>query len=431
MSGLRNWAGNVVYRAEAVHHPASVAELRAVVAGHARVRALGTRHSFSELADTTGQLVCLDALPRTVEIDSSARTARVSAALSYADIAPELERAGFALPNLASLPHVSVAGACATGTHGSGVRNATLSAQVSALDLVTADGDLVTVNRDAAGELFDGMVVGLGALGIVVALTLDLVPSFRMRQRVYEELPLAAFDGADHRFDELVSAAYSVCLFTDLSGPTLNQVWINQRTDEPACDPRQWPWFTARPAPGPRHPIARLSAANCTAQLDMPGPWFDRLPHFRADFQPSAGDELQSEYMIPREHAVAALRALDQARDGIRPALQICELRTVAPDGLWLSPCHGRDSVSVHFTWISDASVVLPVVALVEELLAPFDPRPHWAKVFTTAPGVLAGRYPKLADFHRLALSYDPGGKFGNDFLDRCLGLRTPTPVSR
>ncbi|MEU8247742.1 FAD-binding protein [Nonomuraea sp. NPDC048916] len=412
-----NWAGNVAYTCARLHRPTSVAGLQALTARGDRIRALGTRHSFNELADGPGDLVSLAGLPPAMDVDSAAGTVRVAAGVRYAELARHIDEKGFALPNLGSLPHISVAGACATATHGSGVGNGCLSTAVSRLELVTADGDLVTVGR--AADHFSGMVVGLGALGIVVSLTLDLVPSFDLRQRVYEGLPLDVLD--DH-FEELVTAAYSVCLFTDWRSPALTQVWIIERVDEPESPVVKEPWFTASPATGPLHPVPGFSAASCTEQLGVTGRWYERLPHFRPDFEPSsAGDELHSEYMVARRDAVPALRALDGIRASISPVSQICEVRTVAADDLWMSPFYREDSVSIHFTWIADTAAVLPVVGMVEERLAPFRARPHWAKIFTTPPALLRSRYERASDFRDLVRVWDPAGKFGNSFLDRYL----------
>ncbi|GAA0433474.1 alditol oxidase [Acrocarpospora corrugata] len=385
-------------------------ELRGVVAGSSRIRALGTRHSFNEVGDSPAELVELGGLPPVIEVDSDAGKVRVGAGLRYADVGRYIDERGFGLGNLGSLPHISIAGACATGTHGSGVGNGNLSSAVAGLELVTADGDLVRLDR--GDERFEGAVVGMGALGVVVALELDLVPSFQVRQRVYEGLPL---DTLFPKFREIVSSAYSVSLFTDWRGPVINQVWVKQREDEAAVE------IPGTPADGPRHPVPGMSPESCTEQMDVPGPWFERLPHFRPDRIPSAGDELQSEFMIDAADAVQALAALDAIRDHIHPVLQICEVRTIAADRLWLSPCYQRDSVALHFTWVADTPAVLPVVARIEDALAPFAPRPHWAKIFTTPPDALRPRYDRLPDFQSLAHDLDPTGKFRNPFTDKYL----------
>lgn len=422
--GPVNWAGNITYRCSEFRCPSSVSELRELVARSPRIRAVGTRHSFNELADSRGILVSTASLPGDIELDSTAPAVKVAAGMRYAELAKQLDDKGFALRNLASLPHISVAGSVATATHGSGTRNGCLATSVSALEMISADGDLVTIGRDT--EDFDGTVVGLGALGIVVSVVLDLVPAFRMRQRVYEGMPLEVLD--DH-FDDLVTSAYSVCLFTDWREPRLTQIWINQRTDEDEPAAVTDPWFGAAPAESPRHPVPEFSAASCTRQLGAPGRWHERLPHFRPDFEPSsAGNELHSEYMVARQDAVSALHALRQVRDRIAPVLQVCEIRTVAADRLWMSPFYGQDSVSIHFTWIADMRAVRPVVELVEEQLAPLRARPHWGKVFSTSPALMQSLYPRLTDFAELADRHDPAGKFRNAFIDHYLGGRPSCP---
>jgi xylitol oxidase len=416
--GLTNWAGNLTFRARDVHRPASLDELRALVAGCDTVRALGSGHSFSDIADTHGALIAVSDLPDAVELDTAAGVVKVAAGVRYADLGRRLNARGYAVPNLASLPHISVAGSCATATHGSGEANGNLATAVATLEMVTADGDLVTLDRERDAGRFHGAVVGLGALGVVVSLTLDVVPAFDMRQYVYEGL---AFEVLDDHFDEIVSTAYSVSLFTDWRAAQINQVWVKRRVDETGTWPPEGDWFGARPADGPRHPIPGMPVVNCTRQQGVPGPWNERLPHFRSDFTPSSGEELQAEYLVPRRHAGAALHALAAVRARIAPVLQISEIRTIAADELWLSPCHRRDTVAFHFTWVKDLPAVLPVLALIEERLAPFGARPHWGKLFTIPAGDLRARYERLPDFQALARHYDPAGKFANDFVRRYL----------
>lgn len=414
---LTNWAGNVIFRARHVYRPSSVAELQELVAGSSRIRALGTGHSFSRVADTTGDLVRLDGLPRLLELDEGNRTVTVGAGTRYGELAVELHRRGYALHNLGSLPHISVAGACATGTHGSGSANGNLASAVTALQMVGADGDLIRLSRARDDSQFCGAVIALGALGVVTALTLVVEPSYDLVQYVFDDLPRQQLD--EHA-DEIFAGAYSVSLFTDWRGPRINQVWLKRRVgsgDEPPAD-----WFGARRAGGPRHPVPGMPTDSATQQLGVVGPWHERLPHFRLAFTPSSGEELQTEYLLPREHARGALAALDPIADRIAPVLQISELRTVTADDLWLSPSYRRDSIAIHFTWVQDLAAVAPVVAAVEHQLAPFQPRPHWGKVFTMPADVVAAQYERLADFRSLRDRLDPAGRFGNEFVDRYLG---------
>jgi xylitol oxidase len=406
---MKNWAGNITYRAARLHEPASLDQLREIVAGASEVRAVGAGHSFNRIADTPGDLVSVAGLPRRVEVDADAGRAMVSAGLRYGDVATVLEAAGFALPNLPSLPHISVAGAVATGTHGSGDANRPLSSSVAAVELVTADGSLATLRRGEPD--FPGAVVALGALGVVVALTLDVVPTFAVRQYVYDDVPLAALLA---HVDEVLSSAYSVSAFTDWRAPAMFTVWRKQLADAP---PGAATWLGGRLADGPRHPIPGMPGGNSTQQLGVAGPWHERLPHFRLEFTPSNGDELQSELFVDRTDAAAALGALAEVADRIAPALQIAEVRSVAPDDQWLGLTRGRDSVGLHFTWVPDGDAVLPMVALVERVLAPFTPRPHWAKLTAMAPADVVGRYPHAGAFDDLARRLDPAGTFANAYV--------------
>ncbi|MCU1262314.1 MAG: FAD-binding protein, partial [Bryobacterales bacterium] len=328
---------------------------------------------------------------------------------------PYLESKGFALHNLASLPHISVAGACSTATHGSGEKNGNLATAVSGLEIVTAGGDLVKLSRKSDGEIFRGAVVGLGALGVITRITLDIQPTYTVRQYVYENLPLAQMK--DH-FDDIQASAYSVSLFTDWQKQRFNEVWIKSRVGDGPAFTAAREFFGATLATRNLHPITELSAENCTEQMGVPGPWYERLPHFRMGFTPSAGKELQSEYLVPRRNAVDAILAVERLRDQVTPHLLISEIRTVAADDLWMSTCYRQPSVAIHFTWKQDWPAVRRLLPVIEKELSPFQARPHWGKLFTLPPAELQSRYEKLGDLIELAKKYDPKGKFRNDFLN-------------
>ena len=411
---MKNWAGNLEYSSADVQRPASVAGLAEVVAGASRVKALGSRHSFNRVGDTDGVHVLLDALPQEIELDSERQTVRVSGGISYGALCRTLEKSGVAIHNLASLPHISVAGAIQTGTHGSGVENPSLAGAVERIDLVRASGEQVSLSRED-GDEFLGSVVGLGALGIVTGLELSVRPSFHMRQRVLENLP---WDRALADFPALVSSAYSVSLFTDYAGDAISQVWLKALDSQPVLTEH----FGATPAVEARHPLPGMSGENCTVQLDEPGPWLDRLPHFRHEFTPSNGEELQSEYILPLEQGPAAIQAIRSLAAKLAPLLFVSEIRTGAADEFWLSPFYRQQSVALHFTWKPLQSEVEAVLPELEELLRPFGARPHWGKLFTPAGHDWEALYPKFADFRALAARHDPEGKFRNGLLDSILG---------
>lgn len=401
-----NWSGYYEYRATTLHRPTTVDELQEVVANAPRIRALGTRHSFSGMADSA-ELVSLENIAPGIRIDGESETVSFSAGLRYGDLAPALHEAGWALRNLASLPHISVAGSIATGTHGSGDRNGTLSRAVSGLEFVTASGELRTVSP--VDEDFDGSVVALGALGVLSRITLDIEPAFDVRQDVYEGLTWTAL--LDN-LDAITSRAYSVSVFTDWLGDEVGRVWLKSVMGEKK-PPQNL--YGATPVAVQRHPLADNPVENTTQQGGVPGPWLERLPHFRLDAHPSSPNELQTEYFIPREHAVDALLAMRALGDRIAPHLHISELRTMSADSLWLSGAYERDAMTIHFTWKFEPDAVLPLLPVIEEALAPFGARPHWGKLFHELP---REHYPKLADFVTLAERVDPQGKFRNEFLD-------------
>ncbi len=404
---LRNWGGNYRYRARVLHRPSTLTELQRLVVSCRRLRVVGSRHSFSAISDGD-ELVSLDDLPGEVTIDRDAQTVSLPSHLRYGELAERLAAEGLALANLASLPHISVAGAVATATHGSGVANGNLATAVAALELVRADGEIVRLRRGEPD--FDGAVVALGALGVVTRVALEVQPAYEISQHVYEGL---AWEALFEHFDAIFSAAYSVSVFLRWAGQT-DQVWLKRRAADPAAPEKL---FGAARAPADRHPINGLDPVNCTPQLGRPGPWLDRLPHFRMGFTPSSGQEIQSEYHLPRERAIEAIAALRGMPASMRELVQVSELRTIAADALWLSPQYRRDTIAIHFTWAPDQPAVERALAEIEAVLMPLGARPHWGKLFLAPAGALATSYDRLADFSALVQRYDPGGKFHNRWL--------------
>ncbi len=410
----KNWAGNYMYRAEKLHRPTTIEQVQEIVANASSVHVLGSRHSFNDIADSS-ELISLENLPANVVINSEAQSVSLSGGVKYGNLAKILNAEGVALHNLASLPHISVAGAVATATHGSGITNGNLATAVAGLELVTSSGEILKASRGDPD--FDGLVVGLGALGAVTRITLDMQPAYEVKQRVFEGLSWQAL--YDH-FDEITSCGYSVSVFTRW-GKMNEMVWVKSRMAE--LDRIEGEFFGAVAATVNRHPIFEHDPTACTPQLGRPGLWSDRLPHFRMDYTPSDGEEIQSEYLLPRRHAVEAIEAVRGLADKMRPILLVSEIRRVAADRLWMSMNYEQDSVGIHFTWRREPDAVQEMVAQIEDALAPFRARPHWGKVFHADAVAIAPLYKHHSDFVRLAERLDPRGAFRNTWLrDRVFG---------
>jgi xylitol oxidase len=410
-----NWAGNLTYRAKNFAAPASLNEAREMVAGARKVRVVGSRHCFNDIADTPDTQISLEHMRGVIGLDRERGRVTVEGGIRYGDLGPWLHERGFALANLASLPHISVAGATATATHGSGTRIKNLANAVAAIEFINGDGDLVTLSRETDAEVFPGAVVHLGALGVVTKLTLDVVPAFEVRQDLFLDLDAADLTA---NFDEIMGCGYSVSLFTPWTGDRIQQVWVKNVAGDfvpPAGLAR------AKPASEKMHPILGIDPVNCTEQLGQRGPAFDRLPHFRMGFVPASGDELQVEYFVPYARATDVIAAMFAVGEKLKPLLMISELRTIAADDLWLSGSHGRQTIALHFSFQRNEPALRKLLPVLEEALEPFAPRPHWGKVFTMAPEVVRHRYEKMSNFRDLIVEHDMAGKFRNEYIERMI----------
>ncbi len=408
-----NWSGNYRYSTDEVFQPATVGEVQDAVRSVERVRALGTRHSFNGIADS--QVVQISTLKmKDVVVAADKRTVRVGAGIRYGELAVMLDAMGVALHNMASLPHISVGGAVATATHGSGMKNGNLATAVREVEFVAGDGTVRTLSQEKDGEKFRGAVVGLGALGVVTHLTLAVQPRYEMTQVVYQNLP---FGELEHHFADIMGAGYSVSLFTDWQKGVAGEVWIKRRVDQGGAAAMGAKFFGATLATEKLHPILGHPAEACTDQMNTVGPWYERLPHFKLNFTPSSGQELQTEFFVPFERGYEAIRAVETLRDRITPHLYVTELRAIAADDLWMSMAYRRASLAIHFTWKLEEAAVMEVVGEIEAKLAPFGARPHWAKVFTMNADAIKPLYPRFEDFRGLAREFDAMGRFDNRYM--------------
>lgn len=411
---FRNWAGNQQFNPTKLHRPKTMDELRAAVVNARKIKAVGSRHAFNDMA-AAEEMISLDAFAPDIAIDPVGRTVACSAGIRYVELARALDEAGWALHNLASLPHITVAGAIATSTHGSGDRFGTLSTAVAALDLVTSDGDVLHTQR--GDPEFAGMVVNVGALGVISRVWLDIEPAYEVCQDLFENL---AWDVLYARFDEVMSSADSVSLFVDY-GQSVNQIWQKRRIDPASPLRREDTFLGALAATSRLHPVGSQSAQFVTEQMGIPGRWWDRLPHVVVAGVTERGDHLQSEYLVPRQHAVAAIQAVRSLAPLIQPHLEISEIRSAAADDLWLSSAFGTDTVGIHFSWKLNLDAVMALLPAVEHALLPLRARPHWAKLFVATAAELEPLYPRMREFRELATRLDPRGAFRNEFPERTI----------
>ena len=409
---MQNWSKNVDFNDRAYLQQESLAELQEIVKSNQKLRARGTAHCFNEIANTSSYAFNLSKMPKTIEVDSASQSVRVAAGLKYGKLAPILHEQGWALNNLASLPHISIAGSISTGTHGSGINNKNLANQVLSLDLVTAEGELRHIDR--AHPAFNAIVVGLGMGGVVYQYELKVEPTYQIRQVVYPNLPL---DVLQRNFDGIMGTAYSVSYFTDWSSEQVGNIWCKFRDGE--VIPESIGGCTQ--ANKKFHVIDTLEPEWTTEQFGLYGPWHLRLPHFKLEFIPSVGEEIQTEFFVDRKDAAAAIEAVSKLGAEITPLLWITELRTIAKDELWLSGAFQRDTLAIHFTW-KKLDAIYPVIEKVETSLRPFNYRPHWGKVFTAEATYLKSVYPKMGEFQALMQALDPGKKFENSFTRKNVG---------
>ena len=416
--GLKNWAGNYTYKAAETKFPKSIDALKDALNGLSKAKALGTQHCFNDIADTAGTQLSTKNLNAVLELNEKESYVLVESGIKYGDLGKYLHTKGWALHNLASLPHISVGGSCATATHGSGIKNGNLATAMLGFELLTPNGEVLWVDANANADLFFAAGVSMGALGIFTKIKLAIQPTFSVSQKVYENLPMEALK---ENFDALMGSGYSVSLFTHWLDKNINQVWVKSRQDQTQESPTDW--FGATPANTDLHPIKVNSPINCTPQMGVAGPWHERLPHFKMDFTPSNGEELQSEFFIPREKAYDAIMAVEALHSKIEPLLFVTEIRCIAADDFWMSTAFQRESVAIHFTWKPNTPGVMSLLPELESVLKPFDARPHWGKIFTLPAVELVDRYPKFDDFLKLKHKLDPKNTMQNRYLQRALAL--------
>lgn len=411
--GRTNWAGNYTYSTDNLVAPKTVEELQELIKSYKKVKGLGTMHCFNGIADSKFNQISTAALNKVISLDKENETITVESGIKYGEFCEYLDKNGFALHNLASLPHISVAGACSTSTHGSGISNGSLATAAIALEMVNGKGEVVRLTKEKNREEFLMAIVSLGALGIITKVTLQVQPTFKMKQVVYQNMPMASLE---KDFEKIMASGYSVSLFTDWKNKNVSEVWIKVKSDDVKESAPEF--YGAKLANKNLHPIASADPVNCTDQMGVDGTWYERMPHFKMGFTPSSGKELQAEYFVNIKDAYQAFMAIEKLNEKVAPLLFITEIRTIAADEIPMSPFYKKTCLAIHFTWKQEVDAVMALLPEVEKALEPFGARPHWGKVFTLQPFVLQGRIEKLNEFKALMIKHDPEGKFRNDFIE-------------
>lgn len=411
---LHNWAGNINYSSRKVYYPSSVEQVQQIIKNNSNLKCLGSRHSFNRIADSHGCLLSTEKLKSILQLDRQTNSVTIEPGITYGDLSVFLQQNGFALHNLASLPHISVGGACATATHGSGVNNGNLSTAINALEFVDGSGNVHNISRNNERDEFNGVVVNLGALGVVTKLTLDVVPDYNMNQVVYRGLP---FESLKQSFGDIMSSGYSVSLFTNWTEEKINQVWIKSIHKASSAGDIPSDFFGASKSENDLHPVDGQSAENVTIQRGIAGRWYEVLPHFKMGFKPSTGKELQSEFFVHKDAGLKAIQTMQTLGEHISPYLFVSEIRSVKADQLWMSPAYKKDCISIHTTWHQNEKVISELIPMVQNALLPFQPIPHWAKLSSIPLSSLASLYPRMNDFRNLCRQLDPQKKFLNKYL--------------
>ena len=410
---MKNWAGNLTFSAREFIEVNSISKLQQVVSSSQAVKVLATGHSFNAIGDTTETLISIKNLSNGIEIDSQNAQALIPAGMAYADAARYLESNGWAFSNMASLGEVTIAGAISTGTHGSGSNNGVLSTSVVGLEIVLGSGELITIDQSNSEE-FAGFVVSLGALGVFTKIKMKIIPSFSVKQFVYENIGIQV---VAENFDTVFNSAYSVSYFSNWAKNSTGQIWM-KFLDDSSSDNLSDNWLGANQAKAKQHPVKINNPDPCTDQLGISGKWLYRLPHFKLDSSPASGDEVQTEYLVDRKYVNEYIQDLRAIGDEIAPRVYATEIRTIKSDELWLSGAYQRETVGFHFTW-KKSDTLVDFLPRIEEILGKHHGRPHWAKLFSVRSDELSARYPKYSDFEALLKKYDPKQKFRNKFIDQ------------
>ncbi|KAI1700234.1 d-arabinono-1,4-lactone oxidase domain-containing protein [Ditylenchus destructor] len=358
---LHNWGNNFRFSTQNIQYPTSVEEVQQIVRNANKLRVVGTRHSFSKIADSPNTMLSTLALKNIIGFDPTVPSITVQAGITYTDLNPFLPNYG---PN---------------------------------------DPELKAI------------AVGLGAFGVITQVELEVEPTFNLTNYVFVNMPEQ--DIYDH-FDEIENLGYSVQLFTDFSTPGVwDQVWVWVRSDENSNVGNMQNLYGATRT---HEQVTAIEALPPTYLMEQgkEQPWYYGLVDYHLGLSGFDGAEIQSEYFMPYENAIPAIQAVSNFSDLIAPRVYTMLIRTIKGDDLWMSESFNETTVAIHFTWKPNMTAVMEVLPQIEQALLPYGARPHWGKVFAQGPETYLHRYPKLNQWKQLAETLDPTHKFRNKFLE-------------
>uniref|UniRef100_A0A915D0Y3 FAD-binding PCMH-type domain-containing protein n=1 Tax=Ditylenchus dipsaci TaxID=166011 RepID=A0A915D0Y3_9BILA len=416
---LLNWGGNFNFSTQDIKYPTTTAGVQQLVKEcKGKIRPVGTRHSFSEIANTNDTLICLVHMNLILSVDPSVPSVTVQAGITYTDLIPFLQSIGLAIPMMASLGEISIAGAINTAVHGSGAGIGNLATQVLGLQMVLADGSVVQYSKGQNDTELAAATVGLGALGIVTQVTLQAQPTYNLAINVFENMDMSVLDT---QLYNITHSGYAINMWSTFGTPgVLDQVWITTKVDSNGVNAygNVSQLYGAPAATAQSSPIAALPPTYVVPQMGIVGPYYERLTDYDLGLSGQEGQQTQSEYYVDFDDFVPALKALQTLSAEINAVVYVALFRITEKDELWMSPQYKKTTMAIHFSWQPKLDQVMALLPKIEAALAPFNPIPHWGKLYTLKPEQYLPLLPKYPEWREQVELHDPTHKFRNKWLE-------------
>ena len=434
----QNWAKTVYYN-HTIHYPKTVEEIQHILQYHAKIRVLGSMHSFNNITklpqEFNGVYISMSNMNQVIKCCRGERVT-IQPGITFGELGEYLHERNFGFHNMASLPHITVGGAISTGTHGAGVFNGNLASHVMQVKLISADGKLRTYRIGQDPE-FQHIPVSFGLAGIIVEIELDIVPDYDIQQCIYENLPFNTIKKSDYK--TAFSSAYSFSIFTQWKNRKFTSIWAKYRLRKGRNGNEESIMIDCpdmnkiKPSSNKVHPLPGGDTSFVSGGIgkNYKEPGYVGLPHFLMEGVPSQGEELQSEYFVSSHMFDVVIEVLFhhfEENPKLYDLLYVSEMRFVAGDKLTLSPQHVLgSSIGFHFTWKKEFDQVVDALKGIENVLKPYNALPHMGKLFTMTGRELEGKYGQrnLRAFQSFVAPLDPLKKFVNPFLQNLILLPT------